>query len=70
MLATVRSKLRRLGIIDHVSRFNKHHGYSEGWVFSTRFSHGLVRLAELSRDLKDKTDGHQEQKDRDLVMYV
>ena len=70
MLETVRSKLRRLGIIDHVSRFNKSHGYREGWVFSTRFSHALLCLAELSRDLKDKIDGHQEQKDRDLFMYV
>jgi hypothetical protein len=70
MLETVRSKMRRLGIIDHVSRFNKSHGYREGWVFSTRFSHALLRLTELSRDLRDKTDGHQEQKDRDLFMYV
>jgi len=69
-LETVRSKLRRLGIIDHVSRFNKSHGYREGWVFSTRFSHALLRLVELSRDLRDKTDGHQEQKDRDLFVYV
>jgi len=70
MLETVRSKLRRFGIIDHVSRFNKAHGYREGWVFSTRLSHAVLRLAELSRDLKEKTDGHQEQKDRDLSMYV
>jgi hypothetical protein len=70
MLETVRGKMRRLGIIDHVCRFNKSHGYREGWVFSTRFSHGLVRLAELSRDLKDKRDGSQEQKDRDLFMYI
>jgi len=70
ILETVRSKMRRLGIIDHVSRFNKSHGYREGWVFSTRFSRALLRLVELSRDLRDKTDGHQEQKDRDLFMYV
>ena len=70
MLETVRSKLRRLGIIDHVSRFNKSHGYREGWVFSNRFSNALLRLAELCRDLKSKTDGHQEQKDRDLFLYV
>jgi len=69
-LETVRSKMRRLGIIDHVSRFNKSHGYREGWVFSTRFSHAVLRLAELSRDLRDKTDGNQEQKDRDLFIYV
>jgi hypothetical protein len=53
MLETVRSKLRRMGIIDHVSRFNKSQGYREGWVFSTRFSHALLRMAELSRVLKD-----------------
>ena len=70
MLETVRSKMRRLGIIDHVSRFNKSHGYREGWVFSTRFCHALLRLTELIRDLKERTDGHQEQKDRDLFMYV
>ena len=70
MLETVRSKLRRLGIIDHVSRFNKSRGYREGWVFSNRFSNALLRLSELSRDLKEKTDGHQEQKDRDLFIYV
>ena len=70
MLETVRSKMRRLGMIDHVSRFNKAHGYREGWVFSNRFSNALFRLAELSRDLKDKTDGHQEKKDRDLFIYV
>ena len=70
MLETVRSKMRRLGIIDHVSRFNKSHGYREGWVFSNRFTNALLRLGELSRDMRDKTDGHQEQKDRDLFMYV
>ena len=70
MLETVRSKMRRLGIIDHVSRFNKSHGYREGWVFSTRFSHALLCLTELSQDLREKKDGHQEQKDRDLFMYI
>ena len=30
MLETVRSKMRRMGLIDHVSRFNKKHGYREG----------------------------------------
>jgi len=70
MLETVRSKLRRLGIIDHVSRFNKAHGYREGWVFSNRFSNALLQLSEVNRGLREKTDGHQEQKDRDLFMYV
>jgi hypothetical protein len=70
MLETVRSKLRRLGIIDHVSRFNKAHGYKEGWVFSSRFSHTLGRLAELTRDFKERKDALQERKDRDLFRYL
>jgi hypothetical protein len=69
-LETVRSKMRRLGLIDHVSRFNKSYGYREGWVFSNRFSHALLRLVDLGRDLKERKDGRQEQKDRDLFMYL
>ena len=46
MLETVRAKCRRLGLMDHVSRFNARHGYREGWVFSTRFQRSLAQLAE------------------------
>ena len=70
MLETVRSKMRRMGIIDHVSRFNKAHGYREGWVFSNRFSKTLTRLAELTQSFRERKDVLQEQKDRDLFMYL
>ena len=70
MLETVRSKMRRLGLIDHVSRFNKAHGYKEGWVFSNRFSHSLARLADLTNDFKERKDALQERKDRDLFRYL
>jgi hypothetical protein len=70
MLETVRSKMRRMGIIDHVSRFNKTHGYREGWVFSNRFSRALSRLAELAKVLRDRKDPLQERKDRDLFVYI
>ena len=69
-LQTVRAKMRRLGIVDHVSRFNKRHGYREGWVFSTRFQRGLIRLAELSKSLRTKRGDSQEQKDRDAWHYL
>jgi hypothetical protein len=62
--------MRRMGLIDHVSQFNKAYGYREGWVFSNRFSHALVRLADLNSDLRNRTDGHQEQKDRDSFRYI
>lgn len=70
MLETVRSKMRRMGIIDHVSRFNKAHGYREGWVFSSRFSRTLACLAELEKSFRQRTDRLQEKKDRDLHLYL
>ena len=70
MLETVRSKMRRMGIIDHVSRFNNTYGYREGWVFSNRFSRSLTRLSELTQRFRDRKDSLQERKDRDLFMYL
>jgi hypothetical protein len=70
MLETVRSKMRRMGLIDHVSRFNKTHGYREGWIFSNRFSRSLARLSELIQGFKGRKDSIQECKDRDLFMYI
>ena len=70
MLETVRSKMRRMGIIDHVSRFNKTYGYREGWVFSNRFSNSLHRLTELIQSYRNRKDALQEQKDRNLFMYI
>lgn len=54
VLETVRAKMRRLGLIDHVSRFNQRQGYREGWVFSTRFSRALSRLAQIPDRLQQK----------------
>lgn len=70
MLETVRSKMRRIGIIDHVSRFNRKHGYREGWVFSKRFQHTADRLEVLLADFRNRKDALQERKDRDLFMYI
>ena len=70
MLETVRSKMRRMGIIDHVSRFNKRYGYREGWIFSNRFSRSLNRLSGLIQNFRDRKELLQERKDRDLFMYL
>lgn len=70
ILETVRSKARRLGIIDHCSRFSKTHGHRDGWVFSSRFSHSLARLAELIKEIKERKETSQERKDRDLFRYL
>jgi hypothetical protein len=68
-LATVRAKLRRLGIIDHVSRKSARIGYREGWVFSSRFLMSLKKLGERFEEFRGKKDGLQERKDRDLFLY-
>ena len=70
ILETVRSKMRRMGIIDHVSRFNKAHSYREGWVFSSRFSRSLSRLSEMTQGFRERKDALQERKDRDLFRYL
>ena len=70
VLETVRAKMRRLGLIDHVSRFNQKYGYREGWVFSNKFSSALNRLAELTTKLREQRHPSQERKDRDLFGYV
>jgi hypothetical protein len=69
-LETVRSKMRRMGIIDHVCRFNKTHGYREGWVFSNRFYRALISLSKTTEDLKHKRDDLQKRKDYDLFSYL
>jgi hypothetical protein len=70
MLETVRSKMRRLGLIDHVSRFNKAHGYGEGWMFSSRFCRSLSRMSDLISGFKERKDALTERKDRDLFRYL
>ena len=69
-LETVRAKMRRLGVIDHVSRFGKRYGYREGWVFSKRFEKSLMRLGELVSNARDCSRPDQERKDRDLYRYL
>jgi len=69
-LETVRAKMRRLGIIDHVSRFNKRYGYREGWVFSRRFERGLARFAQRVASLRADRRPGRDRKDRDCILYV
>lgn len=65
-LERVRAKLRRLGLIDHVSRFNARHGYREGWVFSSRGENTLGQLADKIGTLRNAEHGSQE-KDELLI---
>lgn len=68
-LERTRAKLRRMGLIDHVSRFNAQHGYREGWVLSTRFERSLRALADKLAELKDAEHGSRE-KDKMLLEFA
>ena len=70
VLETVRAKMRRVGLIDHISRFNKKHGYREGWVFSKRFERSLEHLRDLTAGARECKVGSQQQKDMDLMKYL
>lgn len=69
-LETVRAKMRRLGLIDHVSRFNKKHGCREGWVLSGRFEQSLGKLANLITAAKERRRGAQKEKDRRAWQFL
>lgn len=49
----VRAKMRRLGLIDRVSRFNASYGGREGWVLSGRFERSLRELADRVSGFKE-----------------
>ena len=70
VLELVRAKMRRLGLIDHVSRFGQRHGYREGWVFSSRFAKSAMALSGLPDEFREVKDAKQEAKDRDLFRYL
>ena len=70
LLEIVRAKMRRMGIIDHISKFNKKNNYQEAWVFSSRFQRTLSRLAEYHVSFSRIENSRQEQKDRDLFRYL
>jgi len=70
VLEEVRAKMRRLGLIDHVSRFRASTGYREGWVFSNRFWKSTLVLADLPKKFREVKDPKQEARDRDLVKYL
>lgn len=61
----VRAKLRRLGLIDHVSRFHATHAHRDDWVFSTRFERALTHLADTVASLKAAA---RSSRDKDLLL--
>jgi len=64
-LQRVRAKMRRLGLIDRISRFNVNYGGREGWILSGRFERSLRLLVERTGEIKDTARGSQE---KDMLM--
>ena len=68
-LQRVRAKSRKLGLIDHISRFNAKLGYREGWILSTRFELSLNNLSNKVVTFKNRQDARK-QKDWDCLCYI
>lgn len=68
-LENVRAKTRRLGVIDHVSRFSAAQGYREGWVLSRRFARSLRELADRMDEQSERRGAMQERKERGLIHF-
>ena len=59
-LERTRAKMKRLGIIEHLSRFSARNNYHEGWMLSGRFENGLRQLAGKMETLNNTDIGSQE----------
>ena len=60
IMERTRAKLSRMGLIEHVSRFNARYGGQEGWILSSRFESGLRLLAEKVGTFKSLIKGSKE----------
>ncbi|MFA5863175.1 MAG: hypothetical protein WC975_00655 [Phycisphaerae bacterium] len=68
-LERTRAKMKRLGIIERVSRFSSRNNYQDGWVLSGRFENGLRQLAGKIENLKN-TDMGSREKDELLIQLA
>jgi hypothetical protein len=57
------AKMKRLGIIEHVSRFSVRNNYQDGWVLSSRCENSLRQLAGKIENLKNTDVGSPEKDD-------
>ena len=65
-LQRARAKLTRLGLIEHVSRFNVHYGGQEGWRLSGRFGAALRQLADKVDRWRDAR--HPERREKEELL--
>ena len=65
-----RAKMRHLGLIEHVSRFNRRHGHRDGWILSGRLERSLHDFAERIQEIRNRTTGSQRDKDEFAVSLL
>ena len=65
-----RAKMRHLGLIEHVSRFNRRHGHRDGWILSGRMEGSLRDFAERIQEIRNRTAGSQREKDEFAVSLL
>ena len=69
ILQRSRAKLTRLGLIEHISSFNKRYGGQAGWKLSTRFERGLNLLAKKCAGLRNLKASSRD-KDKIILAYT
>ena len=69
ILERTRTKLSRLGMIEHVSYLNSRYGGQSGWKLSSRFESTLKQLADKCSSFRDAKTGSKE-KELMLVEFV
>jgi len=66
-LERVRAKMRRMGLLEHITRFDPRFGNREGWILSDNFEKSLGVLAQKITDLKNPDRSTREQDEQWLA---
>lgn len=66
-LERVRAKMRRMGLLEHITRFDPRFGNREGWILSDNFEKCLGMLAQKLTELKNAEKGTREQDEQWLA---
>ena len=60
-LERVRAKMRRMGLLEHITRFDPRFGNREGWILSENFEKSLSLLIQKLADFKSTEKSSREQ---------
>ena len=63
----VRAKMHRMGLLEHITRFDRRYGNREGWILSDKFEKSLARLAQRIVDFKSPERSSQADEERLLM---